>query len=172
MRLQERLKRRFFTSRARSPPSPLEAPAHKQPTEPTLDGKVRGGEERNKDVDLPDVSPISPLVVHWHLNMMGYQCSAIVMVGTAEQNTGKERKELADAEALPPHDAFPTAEFDTNENHTFWKFLRAEGKNATTSPAHMTHGTSPKAVEVYAVRVTQVSFTYIPCTFWFSGERK
>jgi hypothetical protein len=131
---------------------------------------VRGGEERNRDVDLPDVSHISPLVVHWHLNMMGYQCSAIMTVGTAEQNTGKQRKELADAETLPPDDAFPTAEFDTNENHPFWMFLRAGGKNATTSPAQMTHSPSPKAVEVYAVRVTQVSFTYIPCTFWFSGE--
>jgi hypothetical protein len=89
--------------------------------------------------------------------------------GTAEQNKGKQREELADAETLPPDDASPTAEFDTNENR-FWTFLRARGKNATMSPAQMTHDPSPKAVEVYAVRVTQVSFSYIACTFWFLVE--
>jgi len=72
MRLQERLKRHFLTRRARSQPSPLEAPANNEPTEPTPDGKVKSGEDPNKDVDLLDVSPISPLGVHWHLNMMGY----------------------------------------------------------------------------------------------------
>jgi len=91
-------------------------------------------------------------------------------LGDAEQNEGKQREELADAESLPPDDASPTAEFDTHENRTFWKFLRARGKNATTSPAEMTHGPSPKAVEVCAVRVTQVSFSHIACTFWFLGE--
>ena len=38
------------------------------------------------------------------------------------------------------------------------------------SPTQMTHGPSPKAVEVYAVRVTQVSFSHIACTFWFLGK--
>ena len=71
MRLQERLKHHFLTKRAHSPPSPLEAPDN-EPTEPTPDGKVKAGEEPNKDVDLPNVSPISPLGVHWHLNIMGY----------------------------------------------------------------------------------------------------
>jgi len=170
VQLQERLKRRFLTRRAHSPPSPSQAPANSEPTEPIPDGKVRSGEERKKDVDLPDVSPISPLVVHWHLNMMGHQCSANMTPGAAAQNKGKQREELADAESLPPDDASPTAEFDTNENRAFWKFLRARGKNATTSPAHMTHGPSPKAVEVYAVRVTQVSFSCIACTFLFSRE--
>jgi len=64
VRLQERLKRNFLIRRARSPPSPLEAPSNKEPTDPTPDGKVKAGEEPNKDVDLPDVSPISPLGVH------------------------------------------------------------------------------------------------------------
>ena len=168
MRLQERLKRRFLTRRARSPPSPLEAPTNNEPTEPTPDGKGKAGEERNKDVDLPDVSPFSPLLVHLHLNMMGYQCPANATLGAAEQNKGKQRKELANVETLPPHDASPTTQFDTNDNRTFWKFLRARGKNAT-SPAQMTHGPSPKAVEVYAVRVSQVSFSYIACTFRFLG---
>ena len=90
--------------------------------------------------------------------------------GAAEQNKGKQREELADAESLPPDDASPTVEFDTIEHHTFWKFLRARGENATTSPAQMTHGPSPKAVEVCAVRVTQVSFSHISCTCWFLGE--
>jgi len=72
VQLQERLKRHFLTRRARSPTPPLEAPANNEPTEPTPDGKVKAGEERNKDVDLPDVSPISPLGVHWHLNIMAY----------------------------------------------------------------------------------------------------
>ena len=72
MQLQERLKRRFLIRQARSPLAPSEAPANSQPTEAIPDGKVRPGEERNKDVDLPDVSPISPLGVHWHLNIMGY----------------------------------------------------------------------------------------------------
>ena len=166
MRLQERLKRRFLTRRAHSPPSPLEAPANNERNEPTPGGKVRVGGERNKDVDLPDVSPISPLVVHWHLNMMGYQCPANMTLCATEQNKGKQREELADAGTLPPDDASPTAELDTNENRTFWKFLRARGKNATTSPAQMSHDPSPKAVEVYAVRVRQVSFSYIACTFW------
>ena len=72
VQLQERLKRHFLTWRARSLHSPLDAPTNNEPTELTPDGKVKAGEERNKDVDLPDVSPISPLGVHWHLNMMGY----------------------------------------------------------------------------------------------------
>ena len=72
VRLRERLKRHFLTRRARSPPSPLEAPANNEPTEPTPGGKEKAGEEPNKDVDLPNVSPISPLGVHWHLNIMGY----------------------------------------------------------------------------------------------------
>jgi len=80
--------------------------------------------------------------------------------GTAEHNKGKQRKELAGAETIPPNDASSIAEFDTNEHRTFWKFLRARGKDATTSPTQMTHGPSPKAVEVYAVRVTQVSFSH------------
>jgi hypothetical protein len=90
--------------------------------------------------------------------------------GAAEQNKGKQPEELADAESLPPDDASPTAEFDTNENRTFWKFLRARGKNATTSPADVTHDPSPKAVEVYANRVSQVSFSYIAFTSWFLVE--
>jgi len=131
---------------------------------------VRAGAERSNDVDLPDVSPISPLVVHWHLNMMSYQCLANMTLGAAEQTKGKQREELADPETLLPDDASPTAEFDTNENRTFWKILRAQGKNATTSPAQMTHDPSPKAVEVYAVRVPQVSFSHITCTLWFLRE--
>jgi hypothetical protein len=87
--------------------------------------------------------------------------------GAAEQIKGKQQEELADSETLPSDDASSTAEFDTNENRTFWKFLRARGKNATMSPAQMTHGPSPKAVEVHAVRVTQVSFSYLTFTFWF-----
>ena len=168
MRFQERLKRRFLTTRARSPPSPLEAPANER-TEPIPVCNVRVGGERKKDVGLPDVSPISPLVVHWHLNLTGYQCPANMTLCATEQNKGKQREELADAGTLPPDDACPTAELDTNENRTFWKFLRARGKNAPTSPAQMTHP-SPKAVEVYAVRVGQVIFSYIACTFWFVGE--
>jgi len=127
---------------------------------------VKAGEEPNKDVDVPDVSPISPLVVHWQLNVMGYQCFANMAPGAAEQNKGKQREELANADTLPPDDASPTAEFDTNENRTFWKFLRARGKNAT-SPAHMTHDPSANPVEVYANRVSQVSFSYIVFTSWF-----
>ena len=102
--------------------------------------------------------------------MVGYQCFANMIPGTVEQNKGKQREELADAETLPPDDASPTTEFGTNETRTFWKFLRARGKNATTSPAQMTHGPSLNAVEVYAVSVPQVSFSYIACTFWFLGE--
>jgi len=131
---------------------------------------VKAGEERNKDVDLPDVSPISPLVVHWHLNMMGYQCFVNMTPDAAEQNKGAQREELPDAESLAPDDASPTSEFDANKNRAFWKFLPARGKNATTSPAHMTHGPSPKVVEVYAVRVTQVSFSHIACTFCSLGD--
>jgi len=168
--LQERLKRRFLTRRARSPLSPLETPANNEQTEPTPDGEVRTGEERDMDVNLHDVSRILPLVVHWHLNMMGYQCSVIVTPGAAEQNKGKQREELADSETLPPHDASSTAEFDNNENRTFWKFLRARRKNATTSPAQMTRSPSPKAVKVYANRVPQVSFSYIAFTCWFLVE--
>ena len=74
VRFQECLKHRFLTRRARLPPSPLEAPTNNEPTEPTPDGKVRARAERNKDVDLPNVSPISPLVVHWHLCVIGCQC--------------------------------------------------------------------------------------------------
>ena len=88
------------------------------------------------------------------------------MLGAAEQNKGKQREELAEAESLPPDDAPPTAEFDTIENRTFWKFLRARGKNATTSPALMAHGLSPKAAEVYANRVSRVSFSYIAFSSW------
>ena len=91
-------------------------------------------------------------------------------LGAAAQNKGKQREELADAGTLPPDDASPTAELDTNENRTFWKFLRVRGKNTTTSLAQMTHDLSPKAVEVYAVRVCQVSFSYIARTVWFLGE--
>ena len=168
MRLQERLKRRFFSKRALSPPSPLEAPANNELTELTPDGKA--GEEPNQDVDPHNVSPISLLGVHWHLNMMGYQCSVNMTLSAAKQNKGKQREELVGAENLPPDDASPTAEFDTIENRTFWKFLHARGKNATTSPAHMAHGPSPKAVEVYATRVSQVSFSYIAFTSWFLVE--
>jgi hypothetical protein len=105
--------------------------------------------------------------VHWHLNVIGYQCPADLTLGTAEQKKGKQREELADAGT---DDASPTTEFDTNENRTFWKILRARGKNATMSPAQMTHEPSPKAVEVYAVRVPQISFSHIACTFCFLGE--
>jgi len=87
--------------------------------------------------------------------------------GTAEQNKGKQREKLAGAETLPPDDASSIAEFDTDEHRTFWKCLRARGKDATTSPTQMTHGPSPKAVEVYAVRVAQVSFSHIVCSFRF-----
>jgi len=45
--------------------------------------------------------------------------------GAAEQNKGIQREELVEADSLPPDDASPTAEFDTIENRTFWKFLRA-----------------------------------------------
>ena len=93
-----------------------------------------------------------------------------MMLGAAEQNKGKQREALAEAKSLPPDDASSTAEFDTIENRTFWKFLRARGKNATMSPAQMTHGPSPKAVEIYAVRVPQVNFSHIACTFWFLRE--
>jgi len=58
VRFQERLNRRFLTRRARLPPSASEAPGNNELTKPTPDGKVRVGEERNKDVDLPGVSPI------------------------------------------------------------------------------------------------------------------
>jgi len=88
-------------------------------------------------------------------------------LGAAEQNQGIQREELIEVDSLPPDDASPTAEFDTIQNRTFWKFLRARGKNATTSPAHMTHGPSPEPVEVYANRVSQVSFSYIAFTSWF-----
>jgi len=99
--------------------------------------------------------------------MMGYQCPANMTLCAAEQNQVKQPEELASAETIPPDDASPTAELDTNENRTFWKFLRARGRDTTTSPAQMTHDPSPKAVEVYAVRVRRVSFSYIACTFWF-----
>jgi len=102
--------------------------------------------------------------------MMGYQCPANMTLCAAEQNQGKQPEELVDAATLPPDDASLTAELDTNENRTSWKFLRARGKNTTTSPAQMTHDPSPKAVEVYAVRVRQVCFSYIACTFWFLGK--
>ena len=49
----------FFTTHARSPPSPLEPSTNSEPIEPTLERKVRAGEEdegRNEDVDLPDAS--------------------------------------------------------------------------------------------------------------------
>ena len=62
VRLQEHLKRHCLRRRAHSSPSPLKAPADSEVTEPIPDGKVRGGEERNKDVDLHDVSSISPFV--------------------------------------------------------------------------------------------------------------
>jgi len=91
-------------------------------------------------------------------------------LGAAVQNKGKQREDLSGAETLQPDDVSPTAEFDTNDSPTFWKFLRARGKNAIMSPAQMTHGPSPKAVEVYAVRVPQVSFSHIACTFWFLRE--
>jgi len=39
MRLQERLNRRFLTSRARLPPSLSKAPANNELTKPTPDGK-------------------------------------------------------------------------------------------------------------------------------------
>ena len=107
---------------------------------------------------------------------MGYQCSVNMMLGAAEQNKGKQREELADAESFPPDDVSPTAEFDTNENRTFWEFLRARAKNATTSPAQMTslgnrptstefsyrrkHATSPEVVEVHAARGFQVTFNF------------
>jgi hypothetical protein len=97
-------------------------------------------------------------------------------LGTAEQNKGKQREELADA-TLPSDDAPPTAEFHTNENRTFWNFLGARGKNATTSPAQMTalgnhptstelsyrrrHATSPEVVEVHAARGFQVTFNFL-----------
>jgi len=61
----------FFTTHARSRPSPLEPSTNSEPIEPTQERKVRVGEEdeeRNKDVDLPDASHILPLMVHWHLN--------------------------------------------------------------------------------------------------------
>ena len=128
---------------------------------------MRAGKEHNTDVDLLNVSPISLLVAHWHLNTMGYQRSVNMTPGTAEQNKGKQREDLAGAETIPPDDASSIAEFDTNEHRTFWKLLRARGKDSTTSPTRMTHSPSPKAVEVYAVRVTQVSFSHIACTFWF-----
>jgi len=108
--------------------------------------------------------------------MMGYQCSVNMTPGAAKQKKGKQREELPDTESLLPDDASPTAEFDTNENRTFWKFLRARGKNATTSPAHMTalgnhptstelsyrrrHATSPEVVEVHAARGFQVTFNF------------
>jgi hypothetical protein len=50
---------------------------------------------------------------------MGYQCSAIMMLGTAEQNKGKQREELANSVTLPPNNASPIAKFDTNEFRTF-----------------------------------------------------
>jgi len=83
---------------------------------------------------------------------MGYQRSANMTPGTAEQNKGKQRKELAGADTIPPDDVSSIAEFDTNEHRTFCKFLHARGKDATTSPTQMTHSPSPKAAEVYAVR--------------------
>ncbi|OAX35285.1 ANTH-domain-containing protein [Rhizopogon vinicolor AM-OR11-026] len=54
VQLQERPKRRFFVRRARSTKSPLQAPA----TEPTQEGKVRAGGDRQcgEDVDIPNCS--------------------------------------------------------------------------------------------------------------------
>ena len=91
VRLQERLKRHFLTRRAHSPPSPLGPPANSEPTKSTPDRKVRVGKERNRDVDLLDVSPMSLLVAHWHLNTMGYQRSANMTPGTAEQHKTTRR---------------------------------------------------------------------------------
>jgi hypothetical protein len=65
MRLQERLKRRFFPGRALSM-SPSHAPANSEQTELASKGKVAAGnEERNNGVDLPDVSSLGfPTLAH------------------------------------------------------------------------------------------------------------
>jgi len=72
VRLQERLKRHFFYNTCSFTTSPLEPSTNSEPIEPTPKRKVRAGEDegRDEDVDLPDASHISPLVVHWHLNTM------------------------------------------------------------------------------------------------------
>ena len=92
--------------------------------------------------------------MHWHLNTMGYQCSAIMTLGTAEQNKGKQREELADSETLPPDDASPIAELDTNEFRTYL----LEVSVCSREECHNVSGTNDtpllsKAVDVDPVRV-------------------
>ena len=65
-----RLKRRCFGQRALFTNPLFHGIENNKPTEPTQEGKPRAGdadEEHVKDVDLPDVSPVST-VLHWQLN--------------------------------------------------------------------------------------------------------
>jgi hypothetical protein len=101
------------------------------------------------DVESPNVSPVQP---HWHLSMMGRQCSHIMY---AEQNDDKDKRQeepFADAET-PSHDgpASP-AEFDSNQTRALWKVrIRARGK-VTTKASMNIHDPSPEVAEVCAAR--------------------
>jgi hypothetical protein len=109
------------------------------------------------DVESPDVSPVQP---HWHLNMIGRQCSHIMY---AEQNNDKDKRQeepFADAET-PSHDGpvSPT-EFDSNQTRALWKVLiRARGK-LTTKAAMNIHDPSPEVVEVCAARGFQACISF------------
>jgi hypothetical protein len=121
VRLHECLKRRFL--------------AH--PTEQTLEGKVRAGDENKehgKGVDLPDVSPLSAFL--------------------------HREEPITDPQTSSPDDPLPLAEPDSNDNRKLSKlFMRVRRKDTITSgkqaPGKITCDPPPEAVEARTGSVSQ-----------------
>ncbi|OAX30605.1 hypothetical protein K503DRAFT_778110, partial [Rhizopogon vinicolor AM-OR11-026] len=140
MGLRERLKRPFH----------VHAPANSNQGERTPEGRVGGGEERGRDVDL-------------------HPCSANITPCTIQQNDDKseQREEPpAGTNTPPPDDTLPRAALDSNDNRKLWKSImgvRVKGTaSSKKSPANMIYNSSSEVVEVYAARGFQRFVAYKP----------
>ncbi|KAG1720331.1 hypothetical protein EDB19DRAFT_1777921 [Suillus lakei] len=124
--LRERHKLKFLARHASSN-SPLQ-PAQTTADEPTLEGKVRAGEDDEESERGDDLS-----------------------ASKLDQGKGKQREEsLADAQSPPPNDH--TTKLESFEDRNLLKrLLRARGRDPT--PVNVAPETKrPPVVEVYAVR--------------------
>jgi hypothetical protein len=81
--------------------------------------------------------------------------------GTAKPDNGKGKQRedpISNIQTPSPNDPSSPAKLDSNENRAFWKSLmRARVKDSKKTPLRKTQDSSPKIVDVYAVRVPKVS---------------
>ena len=113
------------------------------------------------------MSVLVSTLLHWHLNTIHHQRSGNVAPGAAERGNdkGKQREQPGDhGQTFSPDDLSSPAELDSDENRALWKsILRTRKMDGKKVPARQTQYSSPKVVEVSAVRGFQVKLSLL-CT--------